>query len=67
MMITTADMDKTMKCCPLVVDLLWLAVLLRAISGATVLLGRVVQIEIVKVRRRKRSFTSFMYDRLPPF
>ena len=41
------------KCCPLVVDFLCLAAILGAIAGASILLARVIQIEITG--RRKRS------------
>jgi hypothetical protein len=52
------------ECCSIVVDMLCVAVLLAAIAGATALLGRVIQIEIM-IGRRKRSFASFMDDMLP--
>jgi hypothetical protein len=42
------------ECCPLVVDLICLAILLAALVGATVLLGRVIQIEIMMGRRKRR-------------
>jgi hypothetical protein len=50
------------ECCPLVVDLLCLITILAALAGATVLLGRVIQIEIVKGRRRKRDIFAEAAD-----
>ena len=53
------------KCCPLVVDALCLAAIIGSIGGATVLLSRVIQIEInAPGRRRKRSllFTEFVLE-----
>jgi hypothetical protein len=46
------------ECCPLVVDLLCLGVILASIAFASVLLGRVIQIEITGLG--KRSFMSFL-------
>ena len=42
------------QCCPLVFDALCFAVILSSIAGASVLLSRVIQIEIM-AGRRKRS------------
>ena len=47
------------ECCPLVVDLLCLAAILASIGGASVLLARVIQIEINAPRRRKRRSLPF--------
>jgi hypothetical protein len=46
--------EKKEECCPLVIDLICLAVILAAIAGATALLGRVIQIEIMMGRRKRR-------------
>jgi hypothetical protein len=53
------------ECCPLVIDLLCLAAILAALAGATVLLGRVIQIEITGLG--KRSFMSFLDNVTYPF
>jgi hypothetical protein len=52
------DDHKEEECCPIVVDLICLAAILGALAAATVLLGRVIQIEITG--RKKRSFMSFV-------
>ena len=49
------------ECCPLVVDLICLAAILASIAGASVLLARVIQIEIMTNGRRKRSLLSETY------
>ena len=49
------------ECCPLVVDLICLAAILASIAGASVLLARVIQIEIMTNGRRKRSLRSETY------
>ena len=58
---------KKEECCPLVVDLLCLAAILASIAAATVLLGRVIQIQIMTGRRRKRSlaFKAFVLEGKP--
>ena len=43
------------ECCPLVVDLLCLAAILGAIAGASILLSRVMLIELTMQARRKRA------------
>ena len=43
------------KCCPLVVDPIYLGAILLSIAGATVLLGMVIEMEIMMGGRRKRS------------
>jgi hypothetical protein len=53
------DDHKEEECCSLVVDLICLAAILGALAAATVLLGRVIQIEIMGLGR-KRSFMSFV-------
>ena len=62
------------ECCPLVVDAICLAAILLSVAGASFLLARVIQIEIMvgrkKKRKRKRSvlpsvsqsFTQFLYE-----
>ena len=63
------------ECCPLVVDAICLAAILGSIAGASFLLARVIQIEIMtngrrKKRKRKRSvlpsvsqsFTEFLFE-----
>ena len=63
------------ECCPLVVDAICLAAILGSIAGASFLLARVIQIEIMtggrkKKRKRKRSvlpsvsqsFTQFLFE-----
>ena len=52
------------KCCPLVVDLLCLAAILGAILGASLLLARVIAIEITG-RRKKRSIAGRLGDNSP--
>ena len=42
-------------CCPLVVDTICVAAIVFSIAGASLLLARVIQIEINPPRRRKRS------------
>ena len=42
-------------CCPLVVDTICVAAIVFSIAGASLLLARVIQIEIDPPRRRKRS------------
>ena len=42
-------------CCPLVVDTICVAAIIFSIVGASLLLARVIQIEIDPPRRRKRS------------
>ena len=43
------------QCCPLVIDSICLAAVLVSIAGATILLSRVIQLEITNVGRRMRS------------
>ena len=52
------------ECCPLVVDLLCLGVILFSIAGATLLLARVTEIELMARRRRRRSvlYTSCLHE-----
>jgi hypothetical protein len=59
-------MGMTLDTVTRVVNLLCLFTILAALAGATILHGRVIQIEIVKGGRRKRCFTSFMNDMLLP-
>ena len=54
------------KCCPLVVDLLCLAAILGAILGASLLLARVIAIEITPPgRRKKRSIAGYLGENSP--
>ena len=52
------------ECCPLVVDLLCLAAIIVSIAGATFLLSRVMQIELMTKRKRRRSvsYTSYLLE-----
>jgi hypothetical protein len=54
------------ECCALVVDLLCVVMLMAVIGGSAFLLGRVIQIEIVKGGRMKRSFASSVDDVIYP-
>ena len=52
------------ECCPLVVDSLCLAAILSVIAGATVLLMRVIQIELTMLPRRRRRLANYQNDGL---
>ena len=50
------------ECCPLVVDLLCLGVILFSIAGATLLLARVTEIELMARRRRSAPYASCVHE-----
>ena len=43
------------ECCPLVIDLLCLVAIMFSIAGASLLLSRVMEIELTMTRRKRRS------------
>ena len=50
------------ECCPLVIDLLCLGAIMFSIAGASILLSRVMEIELMTGRKRSLPYQSFVNE-----